>query len=133
MTEKIEERTVPNKGNVIQFPKIHPDITSELPLTHELAAATIKDVKSYYNAEALEFVMEVTMQTINNCGYLSDGRRVNTKDLMLLELAIESILHRYQGLDHPLHETVEGLIQIQEADDDSDFIELEDEEFEPQE
>lgn len=86
----------------------------------EQSIANIQQRKQEYCDEVSDFAMEHLIHCIKGFGFLADGSRVNGKDLVLVELAIESILYRYYGIEHPLHETVEQLIS--DGSEDTDEI-----------
>jgi hypothetical protein len=75
--------------------------------------------------------MDGVISMYKNFGYLTDGRRVNTKDMVLLEMAIEGVMYRYYGMDHPIHPIAENAITIedeleseneQETDEESEDV-----------
>lgn len=118
-------------SNVIQLPN---SISDKQLFDAQQTINFLKEQKTEFCDEVLEFAMDQTFNAIKNFGFMHDGRRVNTKDIVMLEQSIGSILYRYYGLEHPLHSVVEDMISIPSEDDiDDDDIEFEDgDEFQPE-
>ncbi len=117
-----------DNDNVVQLPTY----ASEKQLFDAQSSIKFaKDVKAEFCREAGEFAFEQLFANFKAFGFFQDGNsRVNVKDILLVEQAIESILFRYYGLDHQMHGVVEGMFFVTDEDeleDESDEVELEDE------
>lgn len=77
-----------------------------------------KEIKREFCDESLEFVMEHSLNCMKQFGFLMDGRRVQTQDVVMLEQAIGALMYRYYGLEHPLHEVNDNVIKIAGEEDE---------------
>ena len=112
-------------NNVVQLrPMIGETQLHNATKTTEIA----KEQKREFCDEVLEFVTEQLFVTIRNHGFLSDPQRVNHKDMVMVEQAVQAVLYRNFDLPHPMYEVNEKIITltdkqgnvIGEGDDDGD-------------
>lgn len=78
------------------------------------------ETKKEFSNEILDFTTEQTISCLRQFGIFQDPGRVTQKDVILLEQSIQSLIYRYYGILHPIHDIVDQLIS---TDDDSEEIE----------
>lgn len=102
-------------SNVIQLPT---SLTEKQLYDAESSIKIAQETKQEFCGEVLEFSMEQLFNCFRSFGVFSgDSARMNRKDIVLLEQSMESILFRYYGIPHRLHEIVDDMIQVAGEDD----------------
>lgn len=86
----------------------------------EDAIETAKQIKTDISDDLTDVVMENAMGMLTTYGIIADNNRVDTRDIIMLETAIQSMIYRYYGIEHPLHEVTEEVIKIEEEETDGE-------------
>lgn len=107
--------TVPGSpSNVIQLPNALSDIQFH---NAQSSIDQVREAKQEMCEEVLVFTLEQTITCLRGFGFLLDSNRVHDKDVALVELALESMLYRYHGMQHKMHEIVETMIGLEDEDE----------------
>lgn len=117
-----QETTETSDDNVIH---LNPNLTRQKLKNIENSIETIKETKREYCDEALEYIMDHLFNMTASLGFLTDNRRVNSKELILIEQLVQSMLYRYHGLEHEFDELANNVITIEDEDEDDEEIEEE--------
>lgn len=110
-----QETTETPDDNVIH---LNPNLTRQKLKNIENSIETIKETKREYCDEALEYIMDHLFNMTASLGFLTDNRRVNSKELILIEQLVQSMLYRYHGLEHEFDELANNVITIEDEDDE---------------
>ena len=97
---------------------LRPKKLSKAKMVHiEESIEQAREVKRDFCEEVVEFVMEQLISNLQAFGTFQDASKVKQKDVILLEQSIQSLVYRYQGIPHPLHNVIETLIQSTEDEE----------------
>jgi hypothetical protein len=103
---------------------------SEFPITAEEFTDRLVEVRSGYAEEVSDEAFEAVMAIFRNYGYFTRQSRIHTKDIVGLAELMKSILLRYHGIDHPMQEAIDTIIEITDmpelnspVDDDPELLE----------
>lgn len=105
----------PKESNVIQFRSANP---SQMFLNRQDAKDVVAEVKTEFCDDIAEFTMDQVNQIMQQFGAMVDPKRINVKDMMLIESAIQGALYRYYGLTHPIHDVVEDIQELEDELED---------------
>ena len=76
----------------------------------------VKEVKREYCDEVLEFSVEHLFNCIEGFGFFSNSKRIDPKEIILLENIIQAMLYRYYGLEHPFQNLASEVITMADED-----------------
>lgn len=101
------------KNNVVSLNK-----TLDEPHLHNVedAIQTAIQIKTDLSNDIAELTMENIVAFLTSYGVLNDHSRVDTRDMIMLENAIQASLYRYYGIDHPLHEVTDDVFQFEDEE-----------------
>lgn len=79
-----------------------------------------KEVKAEFCLEAADFAFEQLFTNLKSFGFFQDthGGRVEPKDILLIEQAIQAVLFRYYGLEHAMHGVTEEIFDVTEDEEE---------------
>lgn len=97
------------KTNIFQIRKNSEDVPLQ---TIEDSITEAKRVREELAQDLTEVTMEQAMGFLTGYGILREMHKVDGRDLIMLENAIQAILYRYYGLEHPLHEVTEEVFEF---------------------
>lgn len=106
-------KEVAKENNVVQLRKSFDDVPLQ---TIEDSIDEAKRVREELSHDMMEMAMEQVMGFFTSYGVLKDMSRVDGRDLIMLENSIQAVLHRYYGLEHPLHEVTEEVFDFSDLD-----------------
>lgn len=105
--------TSAEENNVMQFPAFKGQREA---FNANQSREYMKASKAEFCDEVVEYTMEQVFYILQSMGALQDGRRVNEHDVMLIGEALESLLHRYYGIEHDFHDLVAELYKKDETE-----------------
>lgn len=79
-----------------------------------------KQIRTDLCDDITEIAMEQLLAFFGAYGIFSDTNRYNARDVIMVENAIASALHRYYGLEHPLQEVTDDVFRFDDIDDDDE-------------
>jgi hypothetical protein len=102
------------KSNVVDFPGTFKGSNN---------FKSIKEIKEEYNNEALEFIFEQLLFSLDNFAYNTQSIKADERDLVMIYECLHSFMNRYHGLSHPMQEVVEQMFvdEIEEEYDDDQY------------
>ena len=83
----------------------------------EEAIKTAIQIKTDLSDDIAEMTIENVVAFLTSYGVLNDHRRVDTRDMIMLEKAIQAALYRYYGIEHPLHEVTDEVFQFEDSEE----------------
>lgn len=98
--------------NVIQFERSQ-NITDQQFHNLDQQRERITRNKQEFCDEVLDYSMEHLLNCISSFGFFMDESRIETKDLVMLEQAIQALLYRYYNLEHQMHDVTEQIIDLE--------------------
>lgn len=84
----------------------------------EEAIQTAIQIKTDLSNDIAEMTMENVVAFLTSYGVLNDHSRVDTRDMIMLENALQAALYRYHGIEHPLHEVTDDVFQFEGDEND---------------
>jgi hypothetical protein len=103
---------VSNSDNVIQFPKtnVWNDLSHITNL--EKAVEEAETARAYYAELTADEIMGFVLAKCQIAGYTMLESPENVRDAVMISEAIKSMLLRSQGINHPIQEFVDDVIDL---------------------
>ena len=104
--------SVSNSMNVIQFPKTN--VWGDLShITNiEKAVEEAETARAYYAELTADEIMGFVLAKCQIAGYSMLESPANVRDAVMVSVAIKSMLMRSQGINHPVQEFVDDVIDL---------------------
>jgi hypothetical protein len=99
----------PHPSNVVQ---LHPHLESSRIQNAEDAINLARQVRVELAEDLSELTLEQICGWLGSYGIFTDSGKINSKDIVMLGMAIEAALYRYYGLEHALHEVTEEVVEL---------------------
>lgn len=98
-------------NNVVQ---LRNDLSETDIINAEKAIELAKQIRIDLAEDITELAMENFMGLLIPYGILVDNNRVDNRDFIMIEQAIQAALYRFYGMEHPLHEVSEEVFSYSE-------------------
>lgn len=109
--ERHLDQKIASQSNVVSLNRnIEPTILANI----EQSMETAKQIRENLVEDTKEIMMEQFVGSLAIFGVFIE--KVNYKDLIMIENAFASMLSRYYGIDHPLHEVTDEVFQFDNED-----------------
>ena len=103
---------------IIPFPNSNKFRPQNAPPTVETITEHNTNLKLTHVNQTLEFLNELLLDQLEIGGFQFDYEDSGLiKDVALVSESIRALLHKYYGMEHPLHKVSESLYEINNNDD----------------
>jgi len=109
MNIQTQEKSEDTKSNVVQLRNAITDTQAYNALQ---SIEYLKDTKREFCDEVLEFTLEHMFNCLNSAGFFTHNRKVDAREIVLIEQALQCMLYKYYGLDHPFDGMAADIIKL---------------------
>lgn len=86
----------------------------------ENAIETAKQIRIDLAEDISEFITENIVGMLTPYGILANSNKTDIRDIIMIEQAVASALYRYYGLEHPLHDVTDEVIELPGEEDEEE-------------